>query len=60
MSLNPASAGFDTYEFNIAVFENVQLEDLLQLLNKFNKAIYRAGTMALVEISSFLNNILHG
>ena len=59
MRHNPAPAGYETYEFKMAIFNNGSPEELLWFLEKVNKSIKVTGTMTVVGIINFLRMLLH-
>ena len=57
---NPASAGSETHEFKIAIFDNDSPEELLQFLTNAKKAIKRTGTKKFSGRINFLRTLLRG
>ena len=57
---NPTSAGSETYEFKMTIFENGKPKRLLQLMMNLNKAIDKTGNMAVAGIIHFICITIHG
>ena len=56
---NPVSATLETYKLNTKIFENGQPEELITLLNNFNKATKGTGTTAVDRRINYLRTMLH-
>ena len=58
MRRSPASAGSETYEFKMTIFENGEPKDLLQLLMNFKNTIDRTETTKVAGIIKFICTLL--
>ena len=56
----PKNSTSETYEFKVGTFESGSLEEILQLINKFDKAVIGTGTTSPVRKISFLRTLLQG